>query len=138
LRCDSVDVPEQGRVSMGVKGINLSNNDKVVSATQVGDSGEIYAITSIALAKRVLVSHVPVTARYRKGVKLIDFKNKDSEFVVFVGYVKSPKLIAIVGDTNDVNPIYTEEIAIEKRETKGKLLPDIKFFEKIANVFELN
>ncbi|MEG1520780.1 MAG: DNA gyrase C-terminal beta-propeller domain-containing protein, partial [Clostridia bacterium] len=79
LRCDSVDVPEQGRVSMGVKGINLSNNDKVVSATQVGDSGEIYAITSIALAKRVLVSHVPITARYRKGVKLIDLKNKDSE-----------------------------------------------------------
>lgn len=138
LRCEVSDVPEQGRVSMGVKGINLSDDDKVVSATQVSDSGEIYVVSTIGLAKKVIISHIPVTARYRKGVKLIDFKNKEIEKVVGAGYVKTPKLIAIVGDTNDINAIYTEEISIEKRETKGKLINDVKFFEKILNIFELN
>ena len=137
LRCESDDVPQQGRVSMGVKGINLNPGDKVVSTAIIGNSGEIYVVTNEGLAKRVILSNIPITARYRKGVKLMEFKNKNSDYVVSAGHVKIPKNIAIIGDTSDVTVENTENIPIEKRETKGKPVADVKYFDHVALVVEV-
>ena len=137
LRCESDDVPQQGRVSMGVKGINLNAGDKVVSTAIIGNSGEIYVVTNEGLAKRVILSNIPITARYRKGVKLIEFKNKNTDYVVSAGHVKTPKNLAVIGDTFDITVENTENIPIEKRETKGKPIAEVKYFEHLALVVEV-
>ncbi len=137
LRCPSDDVPLQGRVSMGVKGINLNSDDYVISANQIRNSGEIFVMSNIGMSKRILLANIPVTARYRKGVKLIDFKNKLVETLLFAGYVQEPIDIALIGDTNDISIINSESLSIEKRETKGKSLQGLKFFEKLIMVVPL-
>lgn len=66
------EVPLQGRVSGGVKGINLEEKDSVIFAGQnVGDNYMI--VTNNGYVKRLNALQIPICARYRKGVKYINF-----------------------------------------------------------------
>ncbi|MGN1200979.1 MAG: DNA topoisomerase (ATP-hydrolyzing) subunit A [Candidatus Caccovivens sp.] len=77
------EVPIQGRVSGGVKGINLEGKDSVVFAGQnVNDSYLI--ITNNGYLKRLSAMQIPISARYRKGVKYINFAGT-GKMVSFVG-----------------------------------------------------
>ncbi len=136
LRATSDDIPLQGRISMGVKGMVLGDNDEVIFAGMSDKSGEAFAITDKAIAKRVIMAQIPETARARKGVKMFDFK-KGGE-IVGGGFVKEPYKLAVVADTKDVTVLSTENVEIDKREGKGKLLSDVKFFERIIAVGKLS
>lgn len=77
------EVPVQGRVSGGVKGINLDANDAVVFAGQ--NMSEDYLIVSNnGYVKKLNSLQIPICARYRKGVKYINF-DKNGKFVSYVG-----------------------------------------------------
>jgi len=129
LRFKNSDIPLQGRVSMGVKGMILADNDKAIFAGQTLKSGEIFVISNTSFAKRVLVSFIPETARARKGVKMIEFKNKKVELLIGADYVTVPYAIGVLSDTNEVSVISTEDIKIEKRETRGKPLTNVNYLE---------
>lgn len=130
LRCFSNDVPLQGRMSMGVKGMVLNEKDTIVYSSQIDKAGEIVAISSNGFAKRVILGQIPTTARARKGVKLFDLKDKKT-YLAAASYVTEPYNIVIVGDTSDINVITSEEVKIDKRESKGKQIQNLKFFERI-------
>ncbi len=66
------EVPIQGRVSGGVKGINLEEKDSVVFAGQ-NLSDELVVVTNNGFAKRLPTLQIPICARYRKGVRYITF-----------------------------------------------------------------
>ncbi len=77
------EVPVQGRVSGGVKGINLEEKDSVVFAGQnLFDSYVI--VTDNGYAKRLNSLQIPISGRYRKGVKYINFE-KNGKAVCYVG-----------------------------------------------------
>ncbi len=77
------EVPVQGRVSGGVKGINLEDKDCVVFAGQnLYDNYTI--ITDNGYAKRLNALQIPISGRYRKGVKYINFE-KSGKAVCYVG-----------------------------------------------------
>ncbi len=132
LKCDALDIPSQGRVSLGVKGMNLADGDRVILTTQVENAGEIAVITAQGYGKRVIVSAVPQTARYRKGVKLLEFKAKD-DCIVKSKYIKEAENILVISDTKDINTIDTNDLPIEKREGKGKLIDGLKFFQNLID-----
>ena len=88
LNADKTDVPLQGRISGGVKGINLSDGDNVVYGGQITEDGEIVVLTNRGYTKRVIVSQIDVMARYRKGVKIISLAEKDNgTALVYADYV---------------------------------------------------
>ena len=66
------EVPLQGRVSGGVKGINLEEKDCVVFAGQ-NVSDDYMIVTNNGYVKRLNALQIPICARYRKGVKYINF-----------------------------------------------------------------
>ncbi len=75
------EVPVQGRVSGGVKGINLEDKDEVVFAGQ-NKFDSVLIVTDNGFVKRLSINEIPMCARYRKGVKYINLaKNK----VIYVG-----------------------------------------------------
>ncbi len=78
LNAEKSDIPEQGRVSGGVKGILLADGDVVVSANQVQKGQNIVMVSNTAFAKQMNSSEVDVSARYRKGVKVFDLKGNSS------------------------------------------------------------
>jgi len=126
LNADVSDIPLQGRISSGVKGIQLNDGDECVSVKQVDGEGEAIVVTDKAFAKRVVLASLDVMARYRKGVKIIDFgKGVNGSSIVFAGGVKMPyKLIFDLEKNNDryLTAFSTESLSIENRTHMGKPL----------------
>ena len=114
------DIPVQGRVAGGVKGINLNKGDEVVFVSQVDDEGELVLVTDEGFYKRVIVATVDPMARYRKGIKIVEL-GKGAK-VVFANYVKQAYDIAVIDTFGVAFTVNTEDISIEGRTTKGKTL----------------
>ena len=113
------DIPTQGRISAGVRGIALAEGDYVVFAGQIDGEGEIIVATSGNTWKKVIASQIDPMARYRKGVKIVDL-GKDRR-IVYADYVTEPYKIAVQMDDGSLIQADTEEdISIEDRTTKGK------------------
>ena len=80
LNFDKVDIPTQGRISGGVKGINLDDGDSVIFAKQV-DFASVVVITDNGYIKKIPMKEFPISQRYRKGLKYINFaKNCQNVF----------------------------------------------------------
>lgn len=112
------DVPTQGRISGGVRGINLNDGDKVVYGTVCCEDGEICVISKKGMAKRVPISQIDKLPRYRKGVRLILLNAGDE--VLYAQKVTLP--IELVFDFDITYMLNSEDILIENRTTKGKKL----------------
>ena len=113
------DIPTQGRVSAGVRGISLSEGDKVVFAGQIDGEGEIIVATDGNTYKKVIASQIDPMARYRKGVRIVDLGK--GRKVAYADYVTMPYKIAVQMDDGSLVQADTEDdITIEDRTTKGK------------------
>ena len=112
------DIPAQGRISAGVRGIALGDGDKVVFAGQI-DGGEIIVATDGNTIKKVIASQIDPMARYRKGVRIVDLGANRK--VVYADYVTEPyKFAVFMDDDTFVQGDTEEDITIEDRNTKGK------------------
>ena len=81
LAFSSEEVPLQGRISAGVRGINLDDGDKVVFAGQMTFDG-VVAITENGYVKKIKTSLFQVGTRYRKGLKYFNLnQSKEVRFV---------------------------------------------------------
>ena len=69
LRFESNEISASGRMTMGVKGINLADGDEVVSALAVRDTTDSLAIfTEYGLGKKVSLDEFPLQKRAGKGL----------------------------------------------------------------------
>ena len=114
------DIPVQGRVAGGVKGINLNKGDKIKFVSQIDDEGEFVIVTDCGFYKRVIAADIEPMARYRKGIKVVEL-GKEAK-VVYAGYVKEPFDIAVIDTFGVAFTVNTEDLSIEGRTTKGKTL----------------
>ncbi|MCI9032435.1 MAG: DNA topoisomerase 4 subunit A [Clostridia bacterium] len=121
LNADMSDIPLQGRVAGGVKGIQLADGDKCVFIGQVNGDGEIALLTNRSFTKRVLVAQLDIMSRYRKGVKIIDFGKNGGE-LVFASYVTLPYKVVLVMEDGYMTAFSTENFPIENRTHCGKAL----------------
>ena len=124
LNAEKSDIPEQGRISGGVKGIMLADDDEVVSANQVVAGQNIVLVTDKAYAKQINVSEVEVIARYRKGVKVYDLKGKASsgDNVVCAGVFEEGDDVVVVTAEEEYSAISISTIAEDLRTGRGKSL----------------
>ena len=129
------DIPVQGRVAGGVKGINLNKGDKIVLVTQIDEEGEFVTITDAGFYKRVITSEIEPMARYRKGVKIVELGKNNK--VVYAGVVKEPFDLGVVDTFGVAFTVNTETLSIENRTTKGKTLKNENKKRMPEKVFKL-
>ncbi len=120
LNAEKTDVPVQGRISGGVRGINLNDGDSIKFVSQVDEEGEFVLVTNGGYYKKVIVSEIELSARYRKGVKICELGKTNK--LVYAGYVKEPFDIAVIDNFGVAFSFNTEDLTIESRTTKGKQL----------------
>ena len=120
LNANKDDIPTQGRVACGVKGINLSKGDKIKMVKQIDEEGEFVIVSDAGCYKRVIVSDIEPMARYRKGIKVCELGKTNK--IIFADHVKEPYDIAVVDNFGVAFKVNTEELSIESRTTKGKTL----------------
>ncbi len=114
------DIPVQGRVAGGVKGINLGKDDKIAFVSQTDEEGEYLIVTDAGFYKRVIAGEIEPMARYRKGIKIVEL-GKDSK-VIYADMVKDPYNLAVTDNFGVTFTVDTESVGIENRTTKGKTL----------------
>ena len=114
------DIPVQGRVAGGVKGVNLNKGDQIVFVSQVDEEGEFVIVTDSGFYKRVLAVDIEPLARYRKGVKIAELGKGGK--VVFASFVKEPFDFAVIDTFGVAFTVNTEDLSIEGRTNKGKTL----------------
>ena len=124
LNAEKTDIPDQGRISGGVKGIALSDGDVVVSANQVKAGQNVVMVTNKAYAKQINTSEIEVLARYRKGVKIIDLKGDGSNgsTVVCAGIFGEDDDVVVQTEFDEFAAIAISSIQEDTRLSKGRAL----------------
>ncbi len=130
------DIPVQGRVAGGVRGINLNEGDKIKLFTQVKEDGEFFIVTDTGFYKRVQVKDIEPMARYRKGIKVCELGGVNK--IVYAGYIKEPYNVAVIDTFGVAFTVSTEDITVESRTSKGKTLKNEnkkRYPEKVFKIY---
>ena len=124
LNAEKSDIPIQGRISGGVKGIALADGDEVISANQVSAGQNICLVSNKAYAKQINTSEIDVMARYRKGVKVFDLKGDSSSGTKLVcsGVFGEEDDVVIQTEFEEYSAISIQSVAEDTRSSRGKSL----------------
>lgn len=114
------DIPVQGRVAGGVKGMNLNEGDNVIFASQIDGSGEIALAVSNGRFKRVIVEQIDSLPRYRKGVQIVTLK--EGEKIIFADYVTSPYYPLAIQTESGMFELMADKLPIDATYTRGRAL----------------
>ena len=114
------DIPTQGRVATGVRGIMLREGDEVIFMKQINGEGEIIIATDEGKFKRVISSQIEPSKRYKKGSIIVSLREGAS--VISVGYVTVPYMLAVVDKANAVSELSSEDISITVQSARAKKL----------------
>ena len=121
LKAMKDDIPTQGRISTGVRGIKLRENDEVVLMTQItNDEGEILIVTTEGKFKKVVVPQIEKSKRYLKGTIIVGLSSGTS--VLTACYVTVPYKLAVVSKTHEVSEISSEDVFIATQSAKAMKL----------------
>ncbi len=118
LKAMKDDIPTQGRISTGVRGIKLREGDEVVLMTQItNDEGEILIVTTEGKFKKVVVPQIEKSKRYLKGAIIVGLSSGTS--VLTACYVTVPYKLAVVSKTHEVSEISSEDVFIATQSAKA-------------------
>ena len=116
LNAKTDDIPLQGRVAGGVKGVALGGKDTCACvAVSIKNAGEILIVGDKGVAKRTAVKSIEQSVRYRKGQKITATGGK----VAFAAVIDKPTTMAIVTD-DDLLFKPTDLVTIDSRTGRGK------------------
>ena len=126
IRFDETDVRPTGRTSMGVRGINLADQDEVVGMQLDNQGASLLIASENGLGKRTSIDEFTVQNRGGKGVKCYKNTEKTGDVVGF----KS------VDDENELMIITTEGIIIRLPVKDVSVLGRITSGVKLINMAE--
>ena len=125
LNFEKSEVPLQGRISGGVRGINLEEKDEVLFAGQICEKDKVLAITNSGAIKKLDVSVFPIAQRYRKGLRYITFGQKSKE-IAFAGLVTTSEVLAVDFGVK-ILPLDTKKLKLTERLYSGDELIKKRF-----------
>ncbi|ANE76489.1 DNA topoisomerase (ATP-hydrolyzing) subunit A [Dickeya solani] len=114
-------VRTMGRTATGVRGINLQNDDRVVSLIVPRGEGDILTVTQNGFGKRTAVTEYPVKSRATKGVISIKVSERNGKVVGAV-QVDSADQIMMITDAGTLVRTRVSEVSIVGRNTQGVTL----------------
>jgi len=133
LVADKSDVPLQGRVSIGVKGINMSDTDECVVAKLANPTDQLVIVSKTGEAKRVKLSEIGLMARYRKGLKLTCGKGE----LIFGDIFKEQTLVSKL-ESGEILSVESKKIPTVARTNEGKSVFKTKKGNVINEVYNYN
>lgn len=141
LNADPSDVPTQGRISSGVKGILLSEDDYVVFAGQVTEHhNSILMISDKSSAKKIELSELGLLSRYRKGLKVFDLKGDSGDKLIWAApnHKKDKLSIILIDDDDYMTAFSSDDVLKSTRTGKSKNLCKLNKSHYIKDVFLYN
>ncbi|GAB2718335.1 DNA gyrase subunit A [Paenibacillus thermoaerophilus] len=140
IRFSESEVNPMGRSAGGVRGMQLKEDDEIVSAEWVeGDEGEILVVSDKGYVKSSLLLDYPVQGRGGKGVATFEFKEgkrvkSNGSGLVRAFFVKQTvTLTACLSDGSFVT-FDSDQAPIEDRRSVGKAIVPVAKEESVREV----
>ncbi len=134
IRFKEEEVRAVGRTSMGVKGIALSKEDKVVGMEPIKeDNGYVLAITENGFGKRTELEEYRCQGRAGKGVLTYKITSKTGE-IVGVKLVDDHDEVMLITDNGVIIRLNVDDISILGRNTQGVTLMRTSDGGKVINI----
>lgn len=140
IRFKEQEVNAMGRVSAGVKGIQLAEGDEIIAALWVEeDEGEVLVLTESGYGKRTLLLDYPTQGRGGKGITTFEFKEgkrvrSNGTRIVAAFYCREAvQLFAITAEGQTMS-FLSEKAPLTDRKDTGKLLAPAEKKDEIVNV----
>ena len=133
IRFKETDVRVTGRVSMGVRGINLVDNDEVVGMQMSNQGDYLLIVSENGMGKRTAVSEFSVQLRGGKGVKCYKITEKTGN-VVGVKAVNEENEIMLITTEGIIIRLQCSGISILGRITSGVKLMDMAENISVASI----
>ncbi len=133
IRFKESDVRGTGRVSMGVRGINLADRDEVIGMQLVSQGKEILIVSQKGMGKRTSVQEFTCQNRGGKGVKCYKITEKTGD-VVGAKAVNENNEIMIINKEGIVIRMKCEGISLLGRVTSGVKLINLNEGDIVASI----
>ena len=134
IRFKEEEVRPVGRTAMGVKGIELAKDDKVVGMEPLKeDNGYVLAITENGFGKRSEMDDYRCQGRAGKGVLTYKITSKTGN-IVGVKLVNDDDEVMLVTDTGIIIRLNVNDISILGRNTQGVTLMRTSDGGKVVNI----
>ena len=135
IRFKGTDVRNVGRVSIGVKGINLREGDEVVSLEVIGNqNAQILTITEMGYGKRTRISEYRLTKRGGLGVKTVNITEKNGRVVGAFQVGDDTEIMLISNQGGKIIRTNVSEIRNTGRSTQGVKVINLETDELVAAV----
>lgn len=140
IRFRENEVNPMGRVSTGVRGIQLKEQDDIISAIWVeGDEGEILVLSDLGYGKRSLLLDYPIQGRGGKGMLTFEFKEgkrikPNGSSLIKAYLVKEDFQLTAYLKNGLKHSFSTERTSIDSRISSGKQMVPVDKTEGILDV----
>lgn len=118
IRFNENDIRHMGRTAMGVKGITLSNSDKVVSMNLCSEGTELLVVSGNGFGKRTSIEEYRSQIRAGKGIKTYNINDKTGE-IVGAQMVNEDDEMMIINSNGVLIRLRVNEISLFGRVTSG-------------------
>ena len=133
IRFSEEDCRPQGRVSQGVKGLNISSDEEVIGMELIDDADEILSVTQHGYGKRSMVKEYRKQSRGGKGILAMRLTEKNGPIIQIKPVTDKDDLVLI---TNKGQVIRTSigGISLMGRTTQGVKLINLKENEAVVSI----
>ena len=133
IRFKETDVRCTGRSSMGVRGMNLSDDDEIVGMQLDHQGGALLIASEKGYGKRTNIDEFTVQHRGGKGIKCYKIMDKTG-YVVGVKAVNDNHEIMMITTEGTIIQIPMEDVSILGRNTSGVKLINLDDKVKVAKI----
>ena len=133
IRFKSTDVRCTGRTSMGVIGMNLSDQDDVIAMNLLHDGESVVIVAERGIGKCTLMSEFSTQHRGGKGVKCYKVMDKTGNLVGIKAVDHDDELMIITTEGTVIR-IAIADTALSGRITSGVKLINLKENEGVASI----
>ena len=133
IRFAESDCRPMGRVSQGVKGISIDENEKIIGMEIIDDTLEILSITENGYGKRTQTGQYRKQTRGGKGILAMRLTEKNGEICSIKPVVDSDDLM-IITNKGQVIRVKVSGISLMGRATQGVRIIRLKQSEKVVAV----
>ncbi|MBQ4451992.1 MAG: hypothetical protein II912_06440, partial [Clostridia bacterium] len=116
------DVPEMGRVSAGVKGMKVDEDDQVILACPIAVSDQIVLFTERGYGKRLMSAMFDAQGRAGKGVKCVYFNKSGSTgtYVAAAARINNTRAFTVMQRGGLLTPLSSDDLPCQDLSDKGK------------------
>ena len=133
IRFNETDVRSTGRVSMGVRGMNLADNDVVIGMQIESQGKDMLIVSERGMGKRTDMDEFTRQNRGGKGVKCYKITEKTGN-VVGMKAVDEDSEIMIINTEGIIIRMKCSDISVYGRITSGVKLINLKENDTVASV----